>query len=71
MLPSIQKSKAKHYKSATIPEVVEFAGPHLLPAQEGWEKIADFAPDWALQHATGQAAGHHPKVGVAEDPAAE
>ena len=71
MPPSIQKSNAKHYKSATITEVVEFAGPHLLPAQEGWEKIADFALDWALQHATGQAAGHHPKVAVAEEPGTE
>ena len=24
---------------------------HLLPAQEGWEEIADRALDWALSHA--------------------
>jgi pimeloyl-ACP methyl ester carboxylesterase len=51
MPPSIQKSNAKHYKSATITEVVEFEGPHLLPAAPGWEAVADHALDWALRHA--------------------
>ena len=37
MPPSIQKSNAKHYKSATITEIKQFDGPHLLPAQDGWE----------------------------------
>ncbi len=59
MPPSIQKSDAKHYKSNTITEVKEFDGPHLLPAQDGWEQIADCALDWALAHATGAAAGKH------------
>ena len=31
MPPSIQKSNAKHYKSNTITEIKEFAGPPLLP----------------------------------------
>ena len=53
MPPSIQQSNAKHYKSATITEVKEFEGPHLLPAQPGWEEIADYALDWAVAHATG------------------
>jgi pimeloyl-ACP methyl ester carboxylesterase len=61
MPPSIQKSNAKHYKSATITEIREFDGPHLLPAQDGWEQIADYAVDWAVAHATGAAAGHHQK----------
>ncbi len=51
MPPSLQRSNAKHYKSDTITEVVEFAGPHLLPAIDGWEEIADHALDWALEHA--------------------
>jgi pimeloyl-ACP methyl ester carboxylesterase len=51
MPPKIQQSNAKHYKSHTITEVVEFDGPHLLPAYEGWEKIADYALDWALEKA--------------------
>ena len=59
MPPSIQRSNAKHYKSNTITEVKEFEGPHLLPAQDGWEQIADYALDWALAHATGAAAGKH------------
>jgi pimeloyl-ACP methyl ester carboxylesterase len=50
MPPSIQRSNAKHYKSDTVTEVVEFAGPHLLPAIDGWEEIADHALDWALEH---------------------
>jgi pimeloyl-ACP methyl ester carboxylesterase len=52
MPPKVQQSNAKHYKSATITEVKEFEGyAHLLPAQAGWEEIADFALDWALEHA--------------------
>ncbi len=50
MPPSIQQSNAKHYKSKdTITEVKEYEGPHLLPAQDGWEEVADDALDWARQ----------------------
>jgi pimeloyl-ACP methyl ester carboxylesterase len=51
MPPKVQRSNAKHYKSDTLTEVVEFAGPHLLPAWPGWEKVADHALDWAIEHA--------------------
>ncbi|HEY7706160.1 MAG TPA: alpha/beta hydrolase [Gaiellaceae bacterium] len=52
MPPSVQRSNAKHYKSSAITEVKEYEGKaHLLPAQEGWEEIADYALDWALSHA--------------------
>ena len=52
MPPSIQRSNARHYKSDTVTEVVEYEGKaHLLPAQDGWEEIADAALDWALRHA--------------------
>lgn len=51
MPPKIQRSNAKHYKSATVTEVEEFEGPHLLPAAPGWEAVADRALEWALQHA--------------------
>ena len=51
MPPSIQRSNAKHYTSATITEVKEFPGPHLLPAAPGWEEVADTALAWALEHA--------------------
>ena len=52
MPPAIQQSNAKHYKSNTITEIKEYAGyAHLLPAQQGWEDIADYVLDWALRHA--------------------
>jgi pimeloyl-ACP methyl ester carboxylesterase len=51
MPPSIQRSNAKHYTSATVTEVKEFEGPHLLPAWRGWEAVADYALDWAVEHA--------------------
>ena len=52
MPPAIQRSNAKHYKSNTITEIKEFPGSHLMPAQKGWEEIADFALAWAKEHAT-------------------
>jgi pimeloyl-ACP methyl ester carboxylesterase len=58
MPPSVQRSNARHYKSNTVTEVKEFDGfAHLLPAQQGWEAIADYALDWALRHARGVRAG--------------
>jgi pimeloyl-ACP methyl ester carboxylesterase len=49
MPPRIQQSNAKHYTSNTVTEVKLYAGyAHLLPAQQGWEQIADHALDWAL-----------------------
>ena len=35
----------------TVTEFVEFDGPHLLPAIDGWREVADFALDWAERHA--------------------
>jgi pimeloyl-ACP methyl ester carboxylesterase len=51
MPPKIQQSNAKHYKSDTITEVKELEGPHLLPARDGWEEVADYALESALKHA--------------------
>jgi pimeloyl-ACP methyl ester carboxylesterase len=52
MPPSLQHSNAKHYKPENlVTEVKEFEGPHLLPAWPGWEEVADYALDWALEHA--------------------
>jgi hypothetical protein len=37
--------------------VKEYEGrAHLLPAQEGWEEVADYALEWALANATQPAA---------------
>ncbi|SDI62308.1 alpha/beta hydrolase [Nonomuraea jiangxiensis] len=52
MPPKVQRSNAKHYTSNTVTEVVEYPGrAHLMPAEKGWEEIADHALDWALRHA--------------------
>ena len=57
MPPPVQRSNAKHYKSNTITEVKEFAGfAHLLPAQDGWQEVADYALDWAVKHTVPQVA---------------
>jgi pimeloyl-ACP methyl ester carboxylesterase len=59
MPPSIQRSNVKHYTSGVV-EHREYPGyAHLLPAQEGWQEIADTVLDWAVSHAdmTRQAAG--------------
>jgi pimeloyl-ACP methyl ester carboxylesterase len=53
MPASVQRSNAKHYKSNTITEIKEFSGrSHLMPAQKGWEEVADYALTWAVEHAT-------------------
>jgi pimeloyl-ACP methyl ester carboxylesterase len=52
MPPAVQKSNHKHYKGeGTITERIEFEGPHLMIAADGWEKIADAGLEWALEHA--------------------
>jgi pimeloyl-ACP methyl ester carboxylesterase len=52
MPPAIQQSNAKHYRSNTVTEIEEYEGfAHLLPAQKGWEEIADHVLDWGLEHA--------------------
>ncbi|MEV2240706.1 alpha/beta hydrolase [Micromonospora sp. NPDC049891] len=52
MPPAVQKSNAEHYKSNTITERREYDGyAHLLPAQKGWEQIADEVLDWAVRQA--------------------
>jgi pimeloyl-ACP methyl ester carboxylesterase len=52
MPPSVQRSNAKHYKSDTVTEIVEFKGrAHLMPSQAGWEEVADYALTWALANA--------------------
>ncbi|MFW3172471.1 alpha/beta hydrolase [Geodermatophilus sp. CPCC 206100] len=55
MPPSVQRSNLKHYRSPhTVTEIEEYPGyAHLLPAQEGWERIADHVLDWAVAHARG------------------
>jgi hypothetical protein len=47
----VPDSNAKHYKSRTLTEIIEFDGPHFLPAIPAWRDVADYALDWAVQHA--------------------
>ena len=55
MRGSRPRSNAKHYKSNTITEIKEFPGrSHLMPAEQGWEEIADYALPWAETHSTHQ-----------------
>jgi CBS domain-containing protein len=52
----VQRSNARHYTSRTVTEVKEFPGrAHLMPAQAGWEEVADYALDWAVRHAAADA----------------
>jgi pimeloyl-ACP methyl ester carboxylesterase len=57
MPPKVQQSNAKHYKSDTVTEIRLYEGrPHLMPAEKGWEEIADYALEWAISHSTSAAA---------------
>ncbi|MBD8045203.1 alpha/beta fold hydrolase [Arthrobacter sp. Sa2BUA2] len=53
MPPSVNRSNAKHWaKSPAVTDYQEFAGrSHWTCAEPGWEAVADYALDWALQHA--------------------
>ncbi|MFE4578922.1 alpha/beta fold hydrolase [Streptomyces chartreusis] len=52
MPPKVQQSNAKHYKAeGATTEANVFPGrSHLMAVQEGWQEIADYALDWALDH---------------------
>lgn len=57
MPPSVQRSNAKHYKGeGTVTEQIEVEGPHFMVGLPGWERIADTAVDWAVEHARTPAA---------------
>jgi pimeloyl-ACP methyl ester carboxylesterase len=58
MPPSLQRSNAKHYKAeGTVTEFREFEGrSHLMPSQDGWEEVADYALSWAVENAVTWAA---------------
>ena len=53
MPPRVQASNAKHYRATgTVTEHVVYPGrSHLLPAQDGWEEVADHALAWAVDNA--------------------
>src|SRR5262245_40144588 len=51
MPPAVNKSNAKHYEqSKALTEYKEFPGrSHFTVGQDGWEEVADYALDWAIQ----------------------
>ena len=52
MAPSVNESNAKHYKGDTVTAYHEFPGrSHWTCGEPGWEEVADFALDWAVEHA--------------------
>ena len=50
----VDRSMAKHYeKSPALIEYKEFAGrSHFIIGQDGWEEVADYALQWAVDHAS-------------------
>ena len=48
---------AKHYrKSAALTAYKEFPGrSHFTVGQDGWEEVADYALNWAVEHAAAPA----------------
>src|SRR5215211_7627849 len=59
MPPAVNQSNAKHYRRAKSPtEYKEFEGRshYSVIGGEGWEEVADYALDWAVEHAKRPAA---------------
>ena len=52
MPPAVNQSNAKHYRTNSATDYREFPGrSHYTVGQEGWEEVADYALDWAVEHA--------------------
>lgn len=53
MPPSVNESNVHHYrKSSAVTDYKEFPGrSHFTVGQQGWEEVADYALDWAKEHA--------------------
>jgi alpha-beta hydrolase superfamily lysophospholipase len=54
MPPAVNESNAKHYqRSKAVTDYKEFPGrSHFTLGQEGWEEVADYALDWAINQTT-------------------
>ena len=59
MPPSVNKSNAKHWgKSPAVTDYYEFEGrDHWTCAAPGWEAVADYALQWAIEHSASKASG--------------
>ena len=53
---SVNESNVKHYrKSTAVTDYKEFPGRcHFTIGQDGWEEVADYAIDWATEHAVAE-----------------
>jgi pimeloyl-ACP methyl ester carboxylesterase len=53
MPPSVNESNAKHYRhTKSVTDYKEFPGrSHYTVGQDGWEEVADYALEWAQDHA--------------------
>ncbi len=58
--PAIGRAILKKYRKTGSPAVVEYkewpGRTHRIVSQDGWEEVADYALDWALEHAQRPAA---------------
>ena len=52
MPPAVNESNAKHYRQTkSVTDYKEFPGrSHYTLGQDGWEKVADYALEWAKNH---------------------
>jgi pimeloyl-ACP methyl ester carboxylesterase len=53
MPPAVNQSNVKHYRHAkSVTDYKEFPGrSHYTVGQDGWEEVADYALEWAVEHA--------------------
>src|ERR687895_767391 len=53
MPPAVNESNAKHYRQTkSVTDYKEFPGrSHCTLGQDGWEEVADYALEWAEEHA--------------------
>jgi len=53
MPPSVNESNVKHYRhTKAITDYKEFPGrSHFTVGKDGWEEVADYALEWAKEHA--------------------
>jgi hypothetical protein len=55
MPPAVNQSNVKHYRHArSVTDYKEFPGRshYSVIGHEGWEEVADYALEWATEHAT-------------------
>jgi hypothetical protein len=58
MPPAVNESNVKHYRhTKATTDYKEFpARSHFTVGQDGWEEVADYALEWATEHATARPA---------------